>query len=163
MRRFCTFAIVVCAVCCASQASVIGQADPWGFDSYGQVSSAPTETDFIAVAAGYTHDAALRANGQIVSWGSDAYGEVSNTPAAADFTSVVCGRDFSVGLQSNGTVVAWGTSYGGVNAPPALTGVTQVAAGEYHAVALFEQRHGGGVGLQSGRSGDGPRVGQCQS
>jgi alpha-tubulin suppressor-like RCC1 family protein len=46
-----------------------------------------------------------------------------------------------VALKNDGTLVAWGfNDYGQCNVPSGLTGVTQVAAGNYHTVALKKNR-----------------------
>jgi hypothetical protein len=43
-----------------------------------------------------------------------------------------------VALKNDGTVVAWGSnSEGQCNVPSGLTSVTQIAAGDYHTVALI--------------------------
>jgi len=42
----------------------------WGSNAFGQVSNAPTETGFVAIAAGNNHAMALRADGSVVCWGA---------------------------------------------------------------------------------------------
>ena len=68
-----------------------GTAVSWGGDAHGVLSGTPTGTDFVAVAPGRGHSAALRANGTLASWGEDSWGRAGGTPAAADFVAVAAG------------------------------------------------------------------------
>lgn len=47
-----------------------GRVVVWGSDRYGQVTHCPTETGFVAIAAGLNHAIALRADGSVVCWGA---------------------------------------------------------------------------------------------
>jgi alpha-tubulin suppressor-like RCC1 family protein len=52
-------------------------------------------------------------------------------------TAVAGGHRHSLALKRDGTVVGWGSNYEGQASPPAgLTGVTAIAAGPYHSLAL---------------------------
>lgn len=47
-----------------------GRVVVWGSDRYGQITNRPTETGFVAIAAGNNHAIALRADGSVVCWGA---------------------------------------------------------------------------------------------
>ena len=80
----------------------------WGWDGYGQVSNAPTGTDFVQVSAGYAHSVALKLDGTLVSWGEDSSNQVSHTPTDTDFVQVAAGDYHSLALKSDGTLMSWG-------------------------------------------------------
>ena len=61
----------------------------WGDSSYGALDVPPGD-DFIAIAAGYWHNLALRSNGTVVGWGRDYYGE-TNPPVGDDFVAIAAG------------------------------------------------------------------------
>jgi alpha-tubulin suppressor-like RCC1 family protein len=107
-----------------------------------------------AIAAGGSHNLALKNNGTVVAWGVNASG-VTNVPTGlSGVTAIACGYSHNLALKSDGTVVAWGDNYYGqttgtsngitsaVTANPVtlntvvLSGVTAVAAGHNHSVAL---------------------------
>jgi len=56
-----------------------GRVVAWGSNLYGQVSNVPTETGFVAIAAGLNHGMALRANGSVVCWGAGEPGDNNGT------------------------------------------------------------------------------------
>ena len=115
-----------------------------------------------AIAAGSFHSLAVLSNGTVVAWGDNAYGELGNaghnssTPVAVSglsgVTQVAGGEYHSLALRSNGTVMAWGMNVYGqlgngtidtISTPhptptpvSGLAGVMQVAAGQYHSLAL---------------------------
>jgi len=117
-----------------------------------------------AVSAGAAHSLALLANGTVMAWGNDESGQLgtgnlksSTVPVAVKgltgVTAVAAGANFSLALLSNGTVMAWGSDeYGQLangslgeeqelsDVPVqvgALTGVTAIAAGAEHGLALM--------------------------
>ncbi len=115
-----------------------------------------------AIAAGADYSLALLATGTVRAWGDNESGQLgtgtlaqSSTPVAvkrlSGVTQVAAGGEFSLALLSDGTVQAWGDDESGqlANAsieegfsktPVAvegLSGVTQVAAGTDHALALL--------------------------
>ncbi|MHC4479010.1 MAG: right-handed parallel beta-helix repeat-containing protein [Planctomycetota bacterium] len=76
----------------------------WGRNSNGQC-DLPPGGDFVAIAAGFSHSLALKADGSLISWGAN-----SNVPAGNDFVDIACGYGYSLGLRSDGSVVSWSTS-----------------------------------------------------
>jgi alpha-tubulin suppressor-like RCC1 family protein len=124
----------------------------------------PGLTGVTAVAAGGAHSLALRSDGTVWAFGSNFYGELGTStnsgtnptpaqvPGLTGVTAVAAGSTHSLALRSDGTVWAFGSNlYGelgtstnsGTGNPtptptlvPGLTGVTVVAAGGLHSLAL---------------------------
>ncbi len=124
-----------------------------------------------AIAAGGDHSLALMSNGTVMAWGDNEAGELgsggtksSDVPVAVKglsrVSAIAAGGEFSLALLSNGTVEGWGTNESGQigtgteekeegegersDVPigvEGLTGVTAIAAGSDHALALV----GGGT------------------
>jgi alpha-tubulin suppressor-like RCC1 family protein len=107
--------------------------------------------------------AALLSNGTVETWGNDFQGQLGTGPGSGaasvpvpavvpglgGITQLVGGDDFFLALTSSGTVWSWGNDGSGalgygtpgsiVDVPhqvPGLTGITQVAAGDFDGVAL---------------------------
>lgn len=117
----------------------------------------------VQVAAGGEHSVAVK-NGQVYAWGLNFYGELGNnsvsdriaTPVPVNGLSsgvarVAAGWNHSLALKDDGSVVAWGwnvygqlgdgsTNVGGNSNPAPVTGmgsgVTAIAAGTYHSMAI---------------------------
>jgi alpha-tubulin suppressor-like RCC1 family protein len=122
----------------------------------------PGLTNAAKVATGSYHTLVAKADGTVVSWGSNSAGQLGNgivggsgydTPApVSGLTNVMAlaaGYDHSVAVKSDGSVWTWGdntdaqlgigTSSGTQHTPaqvPGLTGVTAVAAGQFHTLAV---------------------------
>ncbi len=115
-----------------------------------------------AIAAGAQHALAVVSGGAVMAWGSNEYGQLadesvevaSNVPVAASgvtgASAVSAGSEFSLALLADGTVMAWGEDKFGElgngattadDEVPAviggLSGVTAIAAGGDHALALL--------------------------
>jgi alpha-tubulin suppressor-like RCC1 family protein len=119
------------------------------------------------VATGTEHSLALLKNGTVMAWGSNNYGELGNGTREAsevpvvvsglgEVTAIAGGEEFSLALLRNGTVMAWGLNdHGqlgdGTNTGPeacpncsttpvavsGLSGVTAIAARQFHSLALL--------------------------
>ncbi|MFT7671166.1 MAG: hypothetical protein ACI8X5_003883 [Planctomycetota bacterium] len=117
-----------------------GTIDAWGWDAFGQVSSAPIGADLTQVARGHGHSLALRSGGFIVSWGLNSFGQVSNTPVGSGFVQVAGGGSHSLARRSDGSLVSWGSNGGlgggQVSDTPNGTGFTSIASGGGHSLAL---------------------------
>lgn len=121
-------------------------------------------TNAVAVAGGASHSLAVTAEKTVYSWGYNVAGELGDGTFAnrtrptlvsslTDVIGVSAGNYHSLGLRSDGTVWAWGYNYygqlgrGTTSDSPvpvqvtksdrtALTGVTAIAAGGYHSLAV---------------------------
>src|SRR5207302_904281 len=123
-----------------------------------------------AVPAGATETSA-----GVVAWGSNAEGQLGNGTTASSnapvggnglsgVTAVAAGASHSLALLSNGTVMAWGDNANGQLgngaisrgevtpvAVSGLSGVTAIAAGSTHSLALL----GGGTAMAWGNNANG--------
>jgi hypothetical protein len=115
-----------------------------------------------AISAGANFSLALLASGTVVAWGENESGQLgtgsvkpANSPVPVKrltgVSGISAGGEFALALLSNGTVQAWGSNERGQlgngsteeiasNQPipvPSLSGVTAVAAGTKHALALL--------------------------
>ncbi|HET7626010.1 MAG TPA: hypothetical protein VFM25_12175, partial [Verrucomicrobiae bacterium] len=115
----------------------IGNVAAWGNNYYGQTSVPAGLTNAIAVAAGYEHSLALKADGTVVAWGGNSDGQTNVPPGLSNVVAIAAGGWHSVALKKDGTVVAWGyNSNGQTNVPANLTNVIAITAGESDCYAL---------------------------
>ena len=129
----------------------LGAADTSNHPTVAQV---PGLANIVAIAAGYRHSVALRADGAVFAWGSNESGQVGNgsiatntcacvaTPAqvgnVAGATAIGAGNAFTLAVLSDGTVRAWGANGStqiGVGSPDTITTATTVP-GLAHATAV---------------------------
>lgn len=145
----------------------------------------PGLTGVAAIAAGEMHTVALKNDGTVWAWGRNSYGQLGDgtngdpldhaTPIQVvglnNIINISAGYGHSVALKHDGTVWAWGQNwYGqlgdGTSTPnqystspvmvPGMTGVTAIAAGVWHTVALKNDGTVWAWGLNSsGELGDG--------
>ena len=96
-----------------------------------------TLTNVVAIAAGYYHSLALRADGTVVGWGNNSDGQTTIPASATNVVAIAAGGWHSLALRRNGTVVSWGRNNRGQRTIPAsATNVVAIAAGYYHSLAL---------------------------
>lgn len=134
-----------------------------------------------AIVAGEHHSLALRADGTVWAWGDNSYGQLgypggsSSTPVQAEVSeirSIAAGGIHSLALSYAGTVKSWGANHcgqlgNGNPSPwgsaqpidvPYLDGVTAIAAGANHSLALRSDGTVRAWGDNSyGQLGDGTR------
>ena len=123
-------------------------------------------TGVIAIAAGGNHSLALRGDGTVWAWGYNADGQLGNgtttislspvlISSLSDITAIAAGGNHSLALNISTGLKAWGYNASGqlgdgtvtrrltpVDVSTLTSGVTAVAAGESHSLALIS---GGGV------------------
>ncbi|WNG62646.1 RCC1 repeat-containing protein [Archangium gephyra] len=120
----------------------------------------PGLTNVVALSAGFDHSLALRADGTVWSWGNNANGQLGRTlatsfdaipaqvPGLTGVVTLSAGFGHTLALRADGTVWAWGSNrFRQLGFPqitsinptprqvPALTDVTDVAAGMYFSLA----------------------------
>ena len=118
-------------------AAVPGHVEAWGFNLFGQAVPPPGGlSDIVAIAAGLSHNLALRTNGTVVAWGFNGDGQTDVPPGLSNVVAISA-RTHSVALKADGTVVCWGSQAPAVLAVPAgLTNVIAISAGRDRTVAL---------------------------
>jgi alpha-tubulin suppressor-like RCC1 family protein len=130
--------------------TAIGTVVAWGYDVWGQ-STTPVaaQSGVIAITAGWSHGAALRNDGSVVTWENSSR---AGTPLAAqsgvraivaarlpDNSCPMCNSSARMtALTREGAVVIWGDASDSQLPVPAAaqSGITAVAAGAYHTLAL---------------------------
>ena len=137
-----------------------GQLGDGTFDSSPVPRQVPGLPEIVAIAAGGAHSLAVSPLGDVWAWGDNRCGQVGqalgNTTVASptrigdvfQATRVAAGACHSLARRANGTVLAWGsndrselgdnTRVGGPSARRVfeLTGVTAIAAGAFHSLAV---------------------------
>jgi alpha-tubulin suppressor-like RCC1 family protein len=155
---------VILSLASTAQAASPGTVLAWGANDSGETTVPAGLNGVTAIAAGGAgewwcpvgHTVALKNDGSVVAWGFNFYGQTT-VPVAAQsgVTAIAAGDAQTVALKSDGTVVAWGLDADGqvtgtpttaepysATASPVtlagqvLSGVTAIAAGGYHTVAL---------------------------
>jgi alpha-tubulin suppressor-like RCC1 family protein len=112
-----------------------------------EFANSPKNGPYKAVALGANHGLAIREDGTVDAWGQDLNGKVYQTASAfwgVGFKAVAAGKEFSMGLNENGQVFVAGAPNNGDGddlkireiPPEATNGVSAIAAGPYHAMAL---------------------------
>jgi hypothetical protein len=90
----------------------------------------------VAIAEGYSHRLALKADGTLVAWGSTYDNEITIPASATNVVAIAAGDSHSLALKANGTVVGWGDNDDGETNTTGLTNVVAIAAGGLFSVAL---------------------------
>ena len=118
-------------------------------------------TGVSAIAAGSAHSLALLKDGSLMAWGDNVYGQLGDgttvnrtKPVAvrgiANATAIAVDSEYSMALLADGTVMTWGYGSEALGRPgivdrsvnstplpvPGVTGITAIAAGGAHALAL---------------------------
>ncbi len=94
-------------------------------------------TNLVALAAGYSHNLALRTNGTVFAWGDNSLGQTNVPATVTNIVAVAAAQDVSVALRADGTLFFWGDDVNDeFTLPPAATNVYAFAKGDAHSVAL---------------------------
>jgi alpha-tubulin suppressor-like RCC1 family protein len=112
----------------------------WGQTQYSP-SVPPLNSGFVTIAAGWSHNVALRSDGSIAAWlvNSDAYswGQSDVPEPNNGFVAVSAGGLHSLGLKSDGSIIAWGYNENGrCTVPTPNIGFVAIAAGGEHSLGL---------------------------
>jgi len=128
------FAVVLSGVfACFTRSAPAGSVVGWGdMYTWGQVTT-PAGNDFVAIAAGWNHDLAIRCDGSIVSWG---YSSQATPPAGNDYVAIAGGSSHFLALRSDGSIVGWGANNVGQSTPPPGNDYVAIDAGHSHSIAL---------------------------
>ncbi|MEO5801912.1 MAG: FG-GAP-like repeat-containing protein, partial [Verrucomicrobiota bacterium] len=107
----------------------------WGTNASGVLDLPFGLTNVTALAAGYSHNIALKADGSAIGWGNNNRNQSAVPAYATNLIAVAVGDEFSFGLKSNGTLVAWG-SVGNSDVPVGATNVAYIASSPGYALLL---------------------------
>jgi alpha-tubulin suppressor-like RCC1 family protein len=108
----------------------------WGNDCCGQLSELPTETHFVAIAAGKEQGLGLTQGGIVIAWGTD-YQDLDTVPVGLGLCRAIgAGWKHSLVIKTDGSLAAWGENYDGQCTVPAGTDYDAVDGGEYYSIAL---------------------------
>lgn len=116
-----------------------GEVFVWGNTSSGKTNVPPAATNLVALAAGYDHTVALRADGQVLAWGANGSGQTNVPAAATGVTQIAPGAFHNLVLRTDGTVLAWGSSANNLTAipvPATNAPLLMLAGGTIHNVVL---------------------------
>src|SRR6266571_839617 len=84
MRGYVFSILVVCVSVPALGQNVVA----WGSDAFHQTEVPPSATNVVAVACGYAHSLALRADGTVVAWGSNYLGAATVPKSATNVVAI---------------------------------------------------------------------------
>ncbi len=120
--------VAIAAVCNGSTlaAPVPGYVEAWGDIPFGQLKPPAGLNDVIAIAAGASHNLALRSNGTVVAWGRETQGETIVPPGLSNIVAISA-AGHNVALRNDGSIIVWG------HPDPAVTNVPIEVA---HAIAV---------------------------
>ena len=112
----------------------------WGNEEHGQATPPADLGTVVSVAAGYWNSTAILADGTVVEWGAVNPRLPEQQGVAIPPTmSVGAGLHSSVAVHADGTITVWGSNENGqLDVPAGLSGVTAVAVGRYHTLALSD-------------------------
>jgi alpha-tubulin suppressor-like RCC1 family protein len=115
----------------------MGKVIAWGKNTYGQGSVPATASNALAIAAGYTHNLALRTNGTVAAWGQNTYAQCTVPASASNVVTIAAGAYHSLARRADGAVLAWGrNTYNQCTVPALASNAVALTAGMYHSAAL---------------------------
>ncbi len=98
-----------------------GTVTAWGRNNRGQTSVPDGLSEVVAIAAGRTHNLALKEDGTVVGWGEN-FGAIPQNLGSV--SAIAAGASHSVALREDGTLVTWGRNENGETVVP--QGITVV-------------------------------------
>ncbi len=102
--------------------------------SFGNIGSAPAG-NYIAVAGGFAHAAAITASRRTVAWGLNHRGQTNVPSGLPDAMTVTTTYNNTAIIDVAGQIHVWGWADQGLNSPPSGT-YMEIDGGEYHFAAL---------------------------
>jgi alpha-tubulin suppressor-like RCC1 family protein len=108
----------------------------WGDNSSGQTNTPAAATNVIAIAAGFSHSLALKADGTVIAWGQA--GRTNVPSGLSNVVAIAAGVGQSLALKNDGTIAAWGvpSTTATTNVPPGLSNIVAIACGDDHNLVL---------------------------
>ena len=101
----------------------------WGDNSSGQTNVPAGLNNVVAVAAGWDHNLALRADGTVVAWDGNYFGQATVPAGLNNVVAVAAAGAVSESAPYSCTVAGWGyNGYGQTIVPTGLSNVVAVAA-----------------------------------
>ena len=88
----------------------------WGDNAFHQTNVPANVTNVVALAGGFYHGLALRADGTVAAWGDGTYGQTNVPVGLVEAQAIAAGLYHSLALQ-NGSVIAWGRNNSGQARP----------------------------------------------
>lgn len=117
-----------------------GAVKNWGYNNDGEMTPPPAASSgVVALAGGWGHTLALKANGSVIAWGADFNGSTSVPLQAQSGVVAISAGGHNMALKENGSVFAWGSSNSEneLNVPKeAQRDVIAISAGGSHSLAL---------------------------
>ena len=118
--RLCALAVLSAGLLFApggAQATATGTIVGWGcgVSNFGQCGAPAGLSGVTAIAAGFSHSLALKADGTVVAWGCGAgtdHGPCIVPAGLTGVAAIAAGSTQSLALKGDGTVVAWGCGPG---------------------------------------------------
>ncbi len=106
----------------------------WG-DNYATVP--PNLTNVVALAAGNSHNLALKSDGTVCAWGYNSVGQTNVPSTISNIVAIAAGRDFSLVLNSAGIVSAWGANASTqTNVPSGLSNIIAISCANSYSMTL---------------------------
>lgn len=120
-----------------------GEVYLWGYDGYGQISTAPSNLDdFEKIFVGWCTMAAIDSDGYITVWGADDWDQITDAPTDDGYIFVNFTRRNGISMKSDGTITVWGDdTYGQVSDTPTdIKDIIRVATGHRFFLAMRSDR-----------------------
>ncbi|MEW6302150.1 MAG: immunoglobulin domain-containing protein [Verrucomicrobiota bacterium] len=108
----------------------------WGLNDLGQATVPAGLNNVVAISAGDNHTLALKSDGTVVAWGSNRDNQIAVPATLSNVIAVSAGSQHSLALKADGTVAGWGNNANGQINVSGWTGISSIAAGGFHTLAI---------------------------